>query len=166
MQNSVLARQKPPHPVGSSGSGAHRQTGTTSSNRATQTSPWRHWLHVLSNNSRDTLLNRKWLLPLFVRRTTWKGIRPGREEVFGDVTQLHGLISTAAAETVDPAVQDIKESFDIMARLLFIFSTTIWSGVRSLNKHRRLRDCARKRSHEVRKHSGVHSVHRPQLATE
>lgn len=140
MQDSVCARQKPPHPLGSSGLGAHLQTGTISSSRATHTSPDRHWLHNLSKVAIDVLLNRKCVA--FVGRTTLKEIR-GRG-VRNRVAQLHGRISISAADTVDPAMQGVMTLFGRLAA-----DSIGSSGRLSRNKHRRFRDCIRIGSQDV-----------------
>jgi hypothetical protein len=142
-QDSVYARQKPPQPLGSSGLGAHRQTGTISSNRATQTSPDRHWLHNWSKVAIDVLLNRKCVCPAFVGRMTLKEIR-GRGVRNRVAAQLHGRISMSAADTVDPAMQGVMTLFGRLA-----VDSIGSSGRLSRNKHRRLRDCIRIGSQDV-----------------
>ena len=105
---SVLARQKPPHPALSSGSGAQRQIGTTSSKRATHTSPVRHSLHVFSNAIIDTLSKLKRfdaVLLLWEFRITLNGIsgRDCCEESFRLLLHCwHSRSSTSADETVEP----------------------------------------------------------------
>lgn len=150
----MWARQNPPHPLGSSGSGAQRQTGTTSSSRATHTSPCRHRLQNWSKVAIDVLLKRKCVT--FVGRTTLKRIR-GRGV---RLKQVHGRISTSAAETVEPAAQGVMTLFD-----RWLIDSTGSSGRLSRNKHRRFRVCFRDGSqNEPREHEGAHSVHGPQLA--
>ena len=150
MQISVWNLQNPPQPVVSSGSGGHRQTGTTSSTLATHTSPGRHSLHAFSKTSMEALS--KLLVGDLVRRNTLNGMSG-----LG-VLQWHCRSSTSAAETVEPVTQGA-----ILSRGRWVDNKSIWNNFDSRNRHLRFLDCVLDWLHGV-EHSGVHSVHAPQLA--